>query len=173
MKINTDGLSRLVFIFENHVVKVPWVNLFLLFNIYLSHKKKGLVDGRLQRYHNNKIIAFTIILFNCFVSALSANRREFLYYKKHKNEPSLLPIKGYLMGNIIVQPRAEVCKENDLRWKNFLSKMREREIDERADLTKAMNFCIYNNQIKLLDYANKVAQEVLSARGFWVISETA
>lgn len=171
MKINTNGLSRLVFVFENHVVKVPWVNLLLLFNIYLSHKKKGLVDGRLQRYHKNKIIAFIIVLFNCFVSALSANRREYLYYKKYKNELSLLPIRGYLMGNIIIQPRAEVCKETDPRWKNFLSKLREREIDERADLSKAMNFCVYNNQIRLLDYGNIIAQELLSTRGFWLISE--
>ena len=173
MKINTNGLSRLVFVFENHVVKVPWVNLFLLFKIYLSHKNKGLIDKKLQRYHENKIIASVIVLFNCFVNCLYSNRREYLYYQKYKNELSLLPIEGYLMGNIIVQPKAEVCRETDLRWKNFLLKIKERDIDERADLSKAINFCVYNNEIKLLDYGNKMAQEVLSTRGFWIISETA
>lgn len=173
MKINTNGLSRLVFVFKNHVVKVPWINLFLLFKIYTAHKNKGLINSRLKRYHKNKIIAFAMVLFNCFVGSLYSNRREYLYYQKHKNELSLLPIKGYLMGNIIVQPRAEVFKETDLRWKNFLLKIKERNIDERADLSKAMNFCVYNNEIKLLDYANKVAQEVLNTRGFWIISEKA
>jgi len=172
MKINTNGLSRLVFIFENHVVKVPWLNLFLLFKIYLSNKNKGLVGKKLGRYHENKVFALAILLFKCLVDSLSSNRREYLYYKKYKNEESLLPIKGYLMGNIIVQPRAEVCKETDLRWKNFLSKLRERDIDDRADLSKAMNFCVYNNSIKLLDYGNRIAQEVLSTRGFWIISES-
>lgn len=167
MKIITQGRSRLVFIYEDYAIKIPWINLFLFIKCFIEYKKEGILNEKANRYGKNKILAIPIYLFH----VLSSNRREYLYYIKHKDEEVLLPIiKSFLFGYIIIQPKGNVFNSCNLRWKKFLKKLIKKGI-KHIDLVKPENFCEFNGFIRILDYGNDQTQEILDFYGFELIKE--
>ncbi|MDD3662535.1 MAG: hypothetical protein PHT84_01580 [Candidatus Pacebacteria bacterium] len=167
MKIITQGLSRLVFIYGDYAIKIPWINFVLLIKCFLKYKNEGIFEKKASRYGNNKIMAIP-----CYIGhILSSNRREYLYFKKHQNEEALLPvIKTFLFGFIIIQPKGNVFTSSNPRWLKFLKKNTSRGITD-VDLTKPENFCEFNGLVRLLDYGNDQTQEILDCHGFGVIKE--
>lgn len=167
MKIITEGMSRIVFVFKDTVVKIPWINFFKMIRCFLLHKKGGSLNEKAKRFHSNKVLAIFCYLFY----TLSANRREYLYFKKHLDEKSLLRVsKGFMFGYIIIQPKGDVLNRTNPRWKTLLSKLMKMGINN-IDLLTPSNFCIFNGEIKLLDYGSDTTQEVLNTLGFEIIYE--
>ncbi len=167
MKIVTQGLSRLVFIYRDSAIKIPWINFFLLIKCFLKYKDEGIFDEKANRYGENKILAIPRYIFYI----LSSNRREYLYFKKHKDEEALLPItKAYLFGYIIIQPKGNVLNSSNPRWGKFLKKIIKRGI-KNVDFFKPENFCEFNGLIKMLDYGSDQTQEILDSHGFGIIKE--
>ena len=167
MKIVTQGLSRLVFIYGDYAIEIPWINFVLLIKCFLKYKDEGIFNEKASRYGKNKIFAVPRYLFHI----ISSNRREYLYFKKHKNEDSLLPvIKAFLFGYIIIQPKGNVFNSSNPRWIKFLKKIIKRGI-KQIDFIKPENFCVFNGSIKMLDYGNDQTQEILDFHGFEIIKE--
>jgi|GEM_PF-2317575 len=167
MKIITQGLSRLVFIYGDYAIKIPWINFVLLIKCFLKYKEEGAFRDKANRYGKNKLLAIPRYLFH----VLSSNRREYLYFKKHKNEEVLLPIiKVFLFGYIIIQPKGNVFSPSNPRWIKFLKKIIKKRI-KQIDFLKPENFCEFNGLIKMLDYGNDQTQEILDLRGFEIIKE--
>ncbi len=157
MKIVTQGLSRLVFIHGDYAIKIPWINFVKLIECFLRYEKEGVFNKKAKRYGENRILA----LFNYIYYILSSNRREYLYYKKHQNEKHLVPIiRAFLFGLIIIQPKGKVLSHSHIRWKNLLGKITEKGI-KHVDLVKPENFCEFNDDIRLLDYAGTETQYML------------
>jgi len=153
MKIVTNGLSRIVFLYKDKAIKVTWINFPKLIKVFKNRKRN--VDKNIF-----------IDIFKIIWRILLANRREYLYFKKHSNEKFLLPInKVFLFGFITVQPKAEVCHLLDLKWQQLLQKFRKEKIHD-SDLLTPENFCTHNGILKLLDYGSKRTQEELSIHGF-------
>ena len=167
MKIITQGLSRLVFIYGDYAIKIPWINFVILIKCFLKYKNEGIFNEKASHYGKNKILAIPRYIFYI----LSSNRREYVYFEKHKNEETLLPIiKVFLFGYIIVQPKGNVFKSSNPRWIKFLKKIIKRGINN-VDLIKPENFCEFNGFIKLLDYAAEDTQEILNLHGFEIMKE--
>ncbi len=167
MKIITQGLSRLVFIHGDYAIKIPWINFVLLIKCFLKYKDEGIFNEKANRYGKNKILSIPFYIFHI----LSSNRREYLYFKKHQEEETLLPvIKAFLFGYIIIQPRGNVFNSSNPRWVKFLKKIIKREI-KSIDFLKPENFCEFNGLIKMLDYGNDQTQEILDFHGFGIIKE--
>lgn len=167
MKIITQGLSRLVFICGDYAVKIPWINFILLVKIFLKYRNEGIFNEKANRYGKNKIVTIPIYILHI----LSSNRREYLYFKKNKNEESLLPvIKSFLFGYIIIQPRGNVFSHSNPRWIKFVKIIIKRGVKE-IDLIKPENFCEFNGLIMLLDYGGDRTQEILDLLGFEIIKE--
>jgi hypothetical protein len=167
MKIITQGLSRLVFIYGDYAIKIPWINFVLLIRCFSKYKDGGIFNEKINRYGKNKLLA----VLRCIFHVLSSNRREYLYFKKHKNEETLLPIiKAFLFGYIIIQPKGNVFSASNPRWIKFLKKIIKKGIKE-IDFLKPENFCEFNGLIKMLDYGNNQTQEILDLHGFEIIKE--
>lgn len=167
MKIVTQGLSRLVFIYGDYAIKIPWINFILLFKYFSHYKNEGIFNTKVKQYGDNKILAIPRYIFYI----LSSNRREYLYFKKNKDKECLLPIiKSFLFGYIIIQPKGNVFNSHNPRWANFLKKIILRDVSS-IDLIKPENFCEFNNSIKLLDYAGNQTQYILDHFGFEILKE--
>ena len=167
MKIVTEGLSRIVFVFDNTVIKIPWINFFKMIKCFIKYKKDGIFNKKSKRFHSNKILGIFYYLFYI----ISSNRREYLYFKKHPKEKSLLPIlKSFMFGYIIIQPRGDVLNSTNPRWNVFLLKLTKMKIDN-IDLLTSSNFCIFNGSIKLLDYGSDLTKNALNTFGFEIIYE--
>jgi hypothetical protein len=137
-----------------------------LFKCFLKYKKEKTTKEKINRFHHNMAIAILKVL--CHI--LSANRREYLYFKKHPREKSLLPItKAFLFGYIIIQPRGDVLNEISPKWKKLLTKLTKKGVNN-IDLLTPENFCIFSNEIKLLDYGSDLTQQELDSLGFEIIS---
>ena len=167
MKIITQGLSRLVFIYGDYAIKVPWINFVILIKCFLKYKNEGIFNEKTNLYGKNKILAIPHYIFY----VLSSNRREYLYFKKHKNEETLLPIiKAFMFGCIIIQPKGNVLTPSNPRWIKFLKKIIKRGVNN-VDLIKPENFCEFNGLIKMLDYGSNQTQEILDFYGFEIVKE--
>ena len=140
MKIVTQGLSRIVFIYGDYSIKIPWIIFVILIKCFSKYKNTNKINERINRYGKNKILA----IFRYIFCILSSNRREYLYFKEHKNEESLLPvIKIFLFGYIIVQPKGDVFNHSNPRWIKFLKKIIKRGVND-IDFLKPENFCEFN-----------------------------
>lgn len=169
MKIVTQGLSRLVLVFEDFVVKLPWINPIKLCRAAKKCKTGGSRNGKRYRFHNNFFLACIIAPFHI----LSANRREYKYYRKNSHERNILPItKAYFFGFILVQPKAEVLGINNIRWKKLFKKLLSFGIND-VDLLTPENYGIFYGELKLLDYGNDLTQGVLDFHGFAILNEIA
>ena len=166
MKIITQGISRIVFVHKDTAIKFPYINFFRVFKNFLKYKKEGRLNEKIKSFHQNKVLAVFIFLLH----AISSNRREYLYFKKHSKEKSLLPVKGFLFGYIIVQPRVDILNKEDLRWKKVLEKLEKQQVKD-IDLLKPENFCIWGKTVRLLDYGSNLTQKTLNVSGFQIINE--
>ena len=167
MKIVTSGMSRIVFIYKDTVIKFPWINFLKMIRCFLKYKKQGIFDQKAKNFHRNKILA----VFVYFFTIITANRREYLYYKKYSKEETLLPVtKAFLFGFVIVQPRGEVLNGKEQRWKALSKKLKGID-DTNFDLQDPGNFCVFGGRVRLLDYANPSTQKVLNSAGFGIIAE--
>ncbi len=167
MKIITTGTSRIVLVYKDIAIKFPWINFFKLYRDFCRARKNGTVSKKIGRHHKNKVIA----VIKYFLHLLTANRREYLYYKNNPTEESLLPvIKSFMFGYIIIQPKGEVLSAVNPRWEKCRQKLQNKGIDD-FDLLEPMNFCIFKGKVTLLDYASVVTQSALNSCGFEVISE--
>jgi len=167
MKIVTQGLSRIVFVYKGIAIKFPWINFLKLFKCFLKYKKEKSNHQKMNRFHKNTILAFLKALLHI----LNANRREYLYFKKHPEEKSLLPItKAFLFGHIIVQPKGDVFDVINPRWEKLSLKLIRIGVIN-IDLLTPENFCVHNGEIRLLDYGSDLTQEVLDSLGFEIINE--
>jgi hypothetical protein len=165
MKIITQGLSRLVFIYGDYAIKISWINIPRMILCLLQDKKDGVFNEKAKRFGKNKILAIPNYLFHI----LSSNRREYLYFKKHKDEEVLLPIvKAFLFVYIIIQPKGNVFNSSNPRWIQFVNKIIQRGMNH-VDFLKPENYCEFNGLIKMLDHGNDQTQKVLDFRGFIVI----
>lgn len=166
VKIVTEGMSRIVFIYKDIAIKFPWINVSKIVRGFLKHRKQGTFDIKIRRFHKNKVLAALIYVYY----TLTANRREYLYSKKHSKEETLIPIaKVFFFGLIVIQPRVEVLNGSEQEWK-VLSEKLERA-NANADLLNPRNFCVLSGRIRLIDYAYPVTQRFLDSVGFGIIAE--
>jgi hypothetical protein len=154
MKIITNGLSRIVFIFGDYAVKIPWINLYKLIKVLIKNKEEGNFEKKASQYGKNRIIS----IFTYFLYVILANRREYLFYLEHKNEKNIVPIiKIFLWGLIIVQPKANKLSELEIKK---LKKIKKMGIED-TDLLDPENFGNLKGKVVLLDYASKITQKIL------------
>lgn len=157
MKIVTSGLSRLVFIYGDYAIKIPWLNPVAIRRTYIRNRHEGKLEQKIERFGKNKIVS--LIMYIPYI--LNSNKREYLYFLENKDKEYLLPIlKTFFFGYILVQPRGDVFNISDKRWKKFMNRMKKKGVSN-IDLLKSENFCDFKGKITLLDYANTQTQEEL------------
>ncbi len=162
MKIVTSSLSRLVFIYRDYAIKIPWFNLVAIRKAYIRNRDKGRLKQKIERFGKNKVIS--LIMYIPYV--LNSNRREYQYFLENKDKEYLLPVlKTFFFGYILVQPKGDIFNISDTKWKKFLKRMKQKGINN-IDLLKPENFCDFKGKIRLLDYANKETQVELNKFNF-------
>lgn len=162
MKVSTEGASRLVFIFSDFVVKVPWINLTRLIQRILKHRREGTLTTKI-RQRSDPSRPITILMIPLRI--LWSNRREYLFYQEHKRENILMPTKGFFFGHILVQPRGEVLSRRMRRWKRICNRIKALKINQ-GDLINPRNFSIIMGRVVLHDFGFQESQEVLMTVGF-------
>ena len=150
------GGTRIVLVFSNYVVKIPRIfrvsEAIKSFLKFLPEKK---VLSKLKSFHKNGNLikaAFNFIFLYGFI----ANRNEYLYSQKNKNDNKIIHVYGFLYYFIIIQKRENVLDENNPYWKKYESSIKK-EVEKifpiDPDLT-FRNFCNTKEGLKLIDYGN-------------------
>jgi hypothetical protein len=164
VKISTEGSTRVVFIFDKLVVKLPWINFSRLFKSFLKQKKERVANERVQQFHQNKLLAPFVFLFNIVL----ANRRECVYFKRHSKVGFLLPTTGFLFGLIVIQPRGYVLDEST--WKRIHERLKTYQGVDSC-LLKSENYCTWNGKVYLLDFGSHLTQKSLGEIDLRFINE--
>ncbi len=167
MKVVTEGTSRIVFVFEDFVVKLPWLNIVRAIKSLFNDTKSGVLNNKIKsKVKYPTLIAWLIIP----IHVLCSNLREYAFYKKYKHEKVLMPTKAFLFGNIIIQPRGAVLSKRMERWKKFYRKIKETGVVDK-DLENPRNFSIFMGKIVMHDYGNYETQHFLVNQGFQLLSQ--
>jgi len=162
VKIVTEGTSRIVFVFDDFVVKFPWLPVFRLIKIMLRENKSGTLNQRIkQKWTHPAIVCYLLMVFYILMS----NRREYLFYKRYKKQSFLMPTKGFLFGHIIIQPRGEVLSWRMRCWQETYKKIIRLEIKNK-DCEKPENFSLVKNKVVIHDYGNIDTQNFLISTKF-------
>jgi hypothetical protein len=163
MKIVTEGVSRLVFVFSDFVVKIPWLNIVKLVISALKHRRNGTLPDKFLRYRSDSQSTLLLVLMLPF-RILASNRLEYLFYQKHRHDKCLMPTKGLLWGYIIIQPRGEVLSGRMRRWKRICRRIKSLGI-KQGDLINPRNFSLLSGEVVLHDFGNIQSQDVMSGLG--------
>jgi len=163
MKIVTEGISRLVFVFSDFVIKVPWINLRLQISTFLRHKRAGTLADKIREKKSDPSRPLSLLRLPFHV--LGSNRREYLFYQKHRKEILLMPTKGFFFGHILVQPRGQVLSKRMRRWKRIYRRVKSLGVNQ-GDLINPRNFSLIMGRVVLHDFGNIHSQDVLDRLGF-------
>lgn len=150
MKVKLGG-TRIVLVFQNFVVKIPRINLFIRpAKRVIYHLARNQVKEKLKNYDQNLIKAGIKYVF----AGMYANKIEYYYSRQHKENNEIVHVRGVLYYLILIQKRVETIKEDDKKWKAFIELSLKRGIKD-TDLLVARNFGLYENKIKLIDYGRE------------------
>lgn len=166
MKIGI-GSTRIVLIFSSLVIKFPRMRFFRLFVRTVETNKNGSLKRKSKLYSKkNVFIAVARYLFE----GVRANRKEYFYFKKNKNKEELLPVRLLFFGIIEIQDKGKVLTEDSFLWKRIYVLLRRKNLHTISSF-KACNFCIFQEKLKILDYADEQTIKALEADGFNIISQ--
>lgn len=148
MKVRS-GMTRIVFIFETIVIKIPKIPVFLFIERFLKHASENNVGYIIEKH---AIDCRYIIGF--LLAGIHANRTEYQYSKQHPKKKGIIPVKRMILWCILIQPRGEEVLLADRRWKRFFRNLVKKEVPEQADVLRPENYSYWNNRIHLHDYGS-------------------
>ena len=155
MEIKT-GTTRVVLLANKKAIKFARVRIVrfilrLVFSPFMSETKNKLFYEAYGKYPMFGIVKYLSV-------GISANRKEYRYYKETK-DPRVVPtLKMFLFGLIIVQERGlnisllELLKDNPFNDTKFFSEKYE-----------PWQFCKINNRVCLADYGRDEVCVVLKS----------
>ncbi len=159
------GSSRIVFCFRSIVIKIPRFRIGRLLSRLVVHTKNKTVQATIEKFGNNIFSVATNYLFD----GVRSNRLEHRFSQR-TNSPGILPTKSFLWGCILVQKRGEVLHEQDRRWIKIRRIVKKYGIAEK-DTTRANNFCIIDNCIKMVDYGRAETINALETGNLFLIEK--
>lgn len=151
-----QGCTRLVILTETAAIKValpfrPFLPLFILAREFFN----GGLRGKLKKHNGNLIrLAIRVATFG----GIAANRREMRIYREHPEYPVAPILRSYLGGFVIVMARGEAVGTVPDPWGNrasLPSRLRD------SDFFYARNVCRFGNELRLIDYGDPSADEIL------------
>ncbi|MFA6325176.1 MAG: hypothetical protein WCX46_03040 [Candidatus Paceibacterota bacterium] len=161
------GSTRVVLIFSNFVIKIPRVRVLRLFTRVIETNQNGSLKRKSRLYSKKNLF---IAVARYLLEGIKANRKEYFYFKKNKNNKELLPATLLVFGIIEIQKRGNVLKETSFLWKRIFVLLRRRSLHTISSF-KACNFCIFQERLKILDYADEETIELLEGGVFEIIKQ--
>ncbi len=161
------GSTRIVLIFSTFVVKIPRIRIFRLFQrtVELRVQSKSLLLEKTANYSKKyRILAIIRYLF----IGIIANRMEYHYYQKHKNFKELLPVRLLIFGFLEIQEKGKVIEESSSTWKNLKVLLTKAGVN-CIYIFKPENFCIWNESLCILDYADEETFITLEKKVFEIM----
>ncbi len=162
----TSGGTRIVLVCSSFVIKIPRFKILRAIRQLFVHTTNKQVKKRLQKFDENVIRAGLKYIF----AGLIANRLECYYSKKHPTSKSIMPVRGYLYGLIVVQPRGEVLPKNHPRWIKTMLFLHKNGFKE-TESSEAFNFCLFKGTMRLLDYGKLTTLAALELKGLKLIEQ--
>ena len=155
MKIIHGG-TRIVVLKEDIAIKIGKIRPMRTFSKLLSLAfSKRRRDCFFAEYGEKFLLAAFRFLF----VGIWINRNEFFYYQQHKDERVAPTIRMLFFGWIIIQERGLPVSKGELEHNHPLD---QKIVKDRAnDLEEHRQYCSYGDQIKVVDYGNKLTIEAL------------
>lgn len=152
-----SGRTRVVFIFDNIVIKVPRIPLVSFFSQLLKHSKENTLQHKI-----NTLRIDHLFILRYFLMGFFANRTEYRYSKKNPLKKGIIPINTMILGCILIQPTGIAIDESDKRWKRFHRRLMKKNIPQEADVHRSHNYSRWKNRICLHDYGSPFTTRYLN-----------
>ncbi|HEY5588128.1 MAG TPA: hypothetical protein VIK86_04130 [Candidatus Paceibacterota bacterium] len=166
MKIGI-GSTRIVLIFSFLVIKFPRMRFLRLFTRTVEANKNGSLKRKSELYSKKNVF---VAVARYLLEGVMANRKEYFYFQKNKNKEELLPVRLLFFGIIEIQDRGNVLAEDSFLWKRMYVLLRRKNLHTISSF-KASNFCIFQEKLKILDYADEQTINALEIDGFKIIAQ--
>ncbi len=154
MNIKT-GTTRIVFIFENFVIKIPLIPIGYFFLSLLKHLARGSVQQKIDDLGINHTF-----LFKFFLAGFRANCIEWQYSRQNPSHEDIIPVHSMFYGLIIVQPKGHNFLTSGKRWKRKLKKLVLSGVTDH-DMLVPHNYSSFKGKIRLHDYGSSLTVSCL------------
>lgn len=167
------GTSRIVLVLPalHIVVKLPVIRLRAAIEIFIDHLKRP--SWLYQELFVFEVSAMHTIKW-CLFFGIVSNWREFWFYQTTKH-PFVTPTYFSLLGLVNIQRFEEQISrtsvDRNLFWHNLYILTDGEVMKDSHHFDDPQNYCLVDGKLKLIDYGNWRAQEVVQKYGLRIFNE--